>query len=214
MVADRHPVTSPRLRTFEEGSSAWAVSRLLTVLFPDARTVLDVTFGSGNFWSAAHPVGVVVTGMDRNPARARHVCADFTRLPFKAGAFDVTIFDPPYITDAGKDSVMRARFGSFASVADLKAAVTAGAAESWRVSRLGVLVKIQDYKHASQLVRMSRWVEDAIPADLYDFMHLRSSSKIIDGKWGPQLSLYTAHSTFLAFRHDGPIHRRRRVASL
>lgn len=211
MVTDRHDLTSTRLGTVEDGTSAWAVGRLLAVLFPDARTALDMTYGSGNFWDGSAHVDVV--GMDRNPARARDVCADFTRLPFADGSFDVAIFDPPYLTDAGHASIMRSRFGSFASVTDLRAAVEAGAREAWRVGRLGVLVKIQDYKHASRLVRMTRWVEDALaPAELYDFLHLRSPSKIRDGKWGDQLSLYTTHSTFMAFRHDGPIHRRRRVA--
>jgi hypothetical protein len=212
VVADRQEWPS-RLRTIEDGSSAWAVARLLAVLFPDARTVLDMTYGSGNFWDGSAPV--VVTGMDRNPARARDVCADFTRLPFKAGAFDVAIFDPPYITDAGVASVMRARFGSFRNVAELRAAVEAGAREAWQVSRLGVIVKTQNYKHASRFVHMTRWVEDALaPAELYDELHLRSPAKIEDGKWRDQLSLRSAHSTFSIFRHDGPIHRRRRSSFL
>lgn len=210
MVADRQILTSTRLRTVEDGTSAQAISRLLAVLFPDARTVLDMTYGSGNFWDSSAPV--TVTGMDRNPSRARDVCADFTRLPFAAGAFDVAIFDPPYLTDAGVRSVMRACFGSFANVADLRAAVEAGAREAWRVSRLGIIVKTQNHKHGSRFVHMTRWVEDALwPTELYDELHLRSPSKIEDGKWsGPQLSLRSAHATFQVFRHDGPIHRRRK----
>lgn len=212
MVADRQDLTSQRLRTVEDGTSAWAVARLLAVLFPDALTALDMTYGSGNFWDGTAHVSVI--GMDRNPARARDVCADFTRLPFAAGAFDVAIFDPPYITDAGRDSVMRARFGSFRNVAELRAAVEAGCREAWRVSRLGIIVKTQNHKHASRFVHMTRWVEGAVPAELYDELHLRSPSKIEDGKWGEQLSLRSAHATFSIFRHDGPIHRRRRPSTL
>lgn len=200
--------TSDRLSTVEHGTSAWAVERLLTVLFPDARTALDMTYGSGKFWDGT--AGVEVVGMDRNPLRARHVCADFTRLPFSAGAFDVAIFDPPYITDAGRDSVMRARFGSFRREAELRAAVEQGSREAWRASRLGVIVKVQNHKHASRFVHMTRWVEDALaPAELYDEMHVRSGRKIEDGRWRDQLSLRSAHATYMVFRHDGPIHRRR-----
>lgn len=194
----------------EDGTSAWAVARLLTVLLPDARTVLDMTYGPGNFWDGSASVEVV--GMDRNPSRARHACADFTALPFAAGAFDVAIFDPPYLTDAGRDSVMRARFDSFRGIADLRAAVEAGAREAWRVSRLGVLIKVQNHKHGSRFVHMTRWVEDALaPAELYDEMHVRSRRKIEDGRWRDQLSLRSSHSTYMVFRHDGPIHRRRTV---
>lgn len=201
-------MTSARLRTIEDGTSAWAVARLLAVLFPDARTVLDMTYGSGKFWDGSAPVQVV--GMDRNPARARQVCADFTALPFSDGAFDVAVFDPPYITGAGRASVMHARFGSYRGIPDLRLAVESGSREAWRVGRLGVIVKVQNHKHNSRLIHMTRWVTDALaPAELYDEMHVRSDRKIEDGRWQDQLSLRSVHSTYMVFRRDGPIHRRR-----
>src|SRR5687768_6389219 len=40
------------------GDSALAVRRLLEVLFPDATTVLDATYGDGRFLSGASPVKV------------------------------------------------------------------------------------------------------------------------------------------------------------
>lgn len=199
------------LTRIAHGTSAQMVTRLLGVLLPDARTVLDMTWGSGRFWDGSAPVDVV--GLDRNPTRARNVCADFTRLPFRDGAFDVAIFDPPYLTEAGRGSVVRQRFGSFGSIPELRAAVEAGSREAWRVSRIGAIVKVMDYCHASRLVRMSRWVEDAIPVDLYDLSHLASTSKLEDPKWqrvGPgQLSVRSNATTWLVFRHDGPVHKRR-----
>jgi hypothetical protein len=200
---------SDRLRTIETGSSARTIARLLAVLFPDAATALDLTYGSGKFWDGTAPVDVV--GLDRDPARAAHVRADFTALPFRDGAFDVAIFDPPYMTDTGAASIMRARFGSFRTVAHLQAAVRAGAREAWRVGRLGAIVKVANHKHGGRLVHMTRWVEDAIPSALYDELHLRSPSKIEDRRWGQQRSLRSAHATFLVFRHDGPIHRARQA---
>ena len=38
-----------RLYTVSDGSSASAIAALLGVLFPDARTVLDATYGRGKF---------------------------------------------------------------------------------------------------------------------------------------------------------------------
>lgn len=206
-------MTTAPLYSVEDGTSARAVARLIAVLFPDATAALDMTYGSGRFWDGSAPVAV--TGLDINPSRARDVCGDFTRLPFVDGAFDLAIFDPPYHTDMGrgKASVMGARFGTYPTLLHLENAVKAGAREAWRVSRLGILVKVQTYVHASRLVRMTRWVEDAVPADLYDEMHLKARNKILDPKWGDQLSVYRNHATFLAFRKDGATHKRRRVSA-
>lgn len=195
------------------GSSAAVLADLLHVLLPDARTVLDATYGSGRFWDGS--TGLAVIGMDLNPDRAPHVRGDFTRLPFRDGSVDAVIFDPPYVTDAGVRSIMRARFGAFEGVAELRAAVEAGTREAWRVARIGIVVKVQTYVHASRLVRMPRWVEDAIaPADLFDEVYLESPTKAEDGKWarkGEQLSVRSNATTFLVFRKDGAVHKRRRA---
>jgi hypothetical protein len=197
------------LYTAQVQTNANATAGLLRVLFPDARTILDMTYGKGNFWNGKADVEVV--GIDLDPGRARDVCADFTRLPFADGAFDVAIFDPPYQWDMGrgKASIIGALFGTYGSEADAKRAVQLGSLEAWRVSRLGVLVKVQNYIHASRLVHMTRWVEDAIPSPLYDELHLVNPRKLIVPRWKDQLSVYRNHSTFLAFRHGDQRHVRR-----
>lgn len=202
------------LYTVEDITSADAIGRLLGLLLPDATTVLDTTYGSGSFWRRSH-ADVQVTGMDINPSRAKHVCGDFTRLPFRDNAFDVVIFDPPYHTDVGrqKASVTHDRFGSFATLADLKRGVHLGTAEAWRVARLGVIVKVQDYIHASRAVWMSLWVIGAIPVEPFDVLYARRvSGKIMASNWKDQLSVYRNHATYWVYRKDGPMHRRRRVA--
>lgn len=203
------PGTDP-LRRVETGSSAAMTAKLLRVLFPDAETVLDATWGRGNFWRGVDSVRV--TGVDISSHGRPSVVADFRRLPFGAGAFDVAVFDPPYITEAGAGSVIGRRFGSYPSIPALHVAVRRGALEAWRVSRIGIIVKVMDYVHASRLVRMSRWVEDAIPAELFDLAYLISGSKVEDEKWsrvGGQLSVRSTATTWLVFRKDGPVHKRR-----
>lgn len=205
-------VAEDRLYTIEDGGSARAISRLLTVLFPDATTVLDTTYGSGSFWRGS-TADVAVTGMDLNPERARHVCADFTALPFADNSFDVVVFDPPYHTDVGhaKASATHARYGSFATIDDLRPAVERGTAEAWRVARLGAIVKVQDYIHASRAVWMSLWVHGAIPVEPYDVIHVRrTSGKIRSPRWTRQLSVWRNHATYWIYRKDGPIHRPRK----
>jgi hypothetical protein len=196
-----------------QGSSARAVADMLRVLFPDASTVLDMTHGNAAFWRGTD-AGVTVTGMDINPQRAKHVAADFTALPFVDDAFDVCIFDPPYLANVSKSNpgLMGRRFGSYNGVDDVKAAVQAGCREAWRVSSIGVIVKVQNHTHGQRSVRMTRWVEDVFPHDAYGEIHLQRPHKLLDPKWSEQLSIYSNGATFLAYRHGDQRHGRRRPA--
>lgn len=195
--------------SIETGTSAQAVAKMLRVLFPDAETILDMTYGSGKFWTERTPWHV--TGIDLNPARARDVCADYTRLPFADGAFDVAIFDPPYLSGCSKNGTARMgdRFSFFETDRALRESICGGATEAWRVSRLGAIVKVQDYSHGGRVFRLTRWVESVIPEEAYGEVHLISVSKITPGSWGKQLSVWSVHTTFLAFRHGSQMHVRR-----
>jgi hypothetical protein len=205
-------VPTDRLYTVTAAPSAVVVARMLAVLYPDARTVLDMTYGSGKFWDGS--ARVAVTGLDLDPARAPNVVGDFRALPFADRSFDVAIFDPPYHTDMGrgKSSIMGARFGTFATLPELEAAVRQGCAEAWRVARLGVIVKCQDYIHASRPVWMSDWVRSAL-GEPYDFAMQVRPHKITDPKWSRQLSAWRNHATYWAFRKDGNVHRSRGATS-
>lgn len=207
-------LVAPTLTRIMRGSSADMVAHLLRVLLPDARTALDMTWGRGGFWKYS-TARVAETGLDLSPHGRPDVVGDFTRLPFRDGSFDVAVFDPPYVTEAGKDGVIGKRFGSYATMADLEAAVRAGSAEAWRIARVGVIVKVMDYCHASRLVRMSRWVEETIPVELFDVAYLESPAKVEDPKWsrrGSQLSVRSTATTWLVWRKDGPVHKRRTLA--
>lgn len=193
--------------SIETGTSAQTIAKMLRVLFPDAETVLDMTYGSGKFWTGRETVQVL--GVDLNPERARDVCADYTRLPFRDGAFDVAIFDPPYLAWCGPQSRMGDRFSSFRNARALRESVTAGAAEAWRVGSLGVIVKVQNYSQAHRAVRMTKWVEDTIGVEPYGEVHSVSAAKMTSAHWTDQLSVYSVHTTYLAFRHGSQMHVRR-----
>jgi len=201
-----------QLSTVEQVTNAKAVAGLLGLLLPDARTVLDMTYGRGRFWSTKHPVPVTVTGLDLDPARARDVVGDFRALDFPDGSFDVCVFDPPYQWDMGKrkPSIMGGRFGTYGSAEEARASIEAGSREAWRVARLGVIVKVQDYVHANRCWWLSRWVQDAMPCEPYDFLHLARARKLNDPKWKRQLSVRRRHATFWVWRKDGNVHRARR----
>lgn len=199
---------TPVLSVSQE-TSAETIADLVRILFRDARTALDTTYGSGKFWTGDHTLKV--TGLDQNPERAKHVCGDFTKLPFADDSFDLVVFDPPYHTDMGrgKPSVMGDRFGTYATIPELQTAVRAGCKEAWRVARLGVIVKCQDYIHAQRAVWMSLWVWAAFPVQPYDAKHVYRSQKMLDPKWTRQLSVWRNHTTYWVYRTDGPIHKAR-----
>jgi hypothetical protein len=198
---------SSTLYSIETGSSAQTVAKMLRVLFPDAMTVLDMTYGSGKFWTPHAPWRV--TGMDLDPERARDVCADFTRLPFMDGAFDVCIFDPPYLAGCSPKSRMGNRFSSFRNLRELREAVMRGAAEARRAGSIGTIVKVQNYSQSHRNVRMTKWIEDVMGEEPYGEVHAMNSVKMIGSHWGQQLSVYSIHTTYLAFRHGSQIHARR-----
>lgn len=194
----------------ETGTSAETIAKIFDVFFPDALTVLDMTYGNGKFWDKAN--GLKVNGRDINPDRARDGVSDFYALDDADGSFDVCVFDPPYYTDAGKESIMRKRFGSFEGMADLIEAVENGVREARRVARLGVVVKIQDHIHGNRLVMMSDMVRSAMaPIELYDIVHVTRASRPRSRRWTRQLSAWRNHSSYLVFRLDGTIHKARKT---
>jgi hypothetical protein len=193
-------------------SPARAVAEMLRICFPDARSALDATIGKGNFWDGTAHVEPI--GMDLDPRRALHVVGDFTALPFLDGAADVVIVDPPFLSHGGELSIMRAQYTTYRTPEEARESITQGCREAWRVARLGIIVKVQDHHHDQRFTRMSRWVEDAVPMAIYDELLIRNENpKVIDPKWRqPQLSTYRDHSAYLAFRKDGPVHKRRAPA--
>lgn len=203
-----------RLMSIETGSNAEVVAKMLAVLFPDSQTVLDMTYGSGAFWPKTGASAQRVIRMDRDPSRGKDLVADFQQVPLVDGGVDVAIFDPPFQSNPGKgkQGIMSGRFKAYPTVEAMEAAVKQGTQEAWRVARLGVIIKVQDHIHSSRLVRMTKWVEEALPAqtELYDVVHKMTGSKVIDGKWGRQLSAWRNNSTFLIWRKDGPVHKGRK----
>src|SRR5688572_20847477 len=143
LLPTRPRLTSPFIEGID-GTNADAVDGLLALHFPDAVTVLDMTYGNGNFWHPRMPRALELTTLDIDPTRRPDVVGDFTVLPFRRGAFDVTVFDPPYMTNTAPGSIMGRRFGSFTSIPALELAVRRGCREAARVGRLGMLVKVQN----------------------------------------------------------------------
>lgn len=180
------------------------------ILFPDCNTILDMTYGNGSFYNAdkASKIYNQVMGLDIIPSRAKSVCGDYTQLPFKSNSFDLVIFDPPYLTDTGKDSVMAERYSSFKTIEDMLKSVHRGLLEASRVSRTGIIVKVQDYIHASQVVWMQQVVIECFGWP-YDWVIQARDNKILGSNWNTQLSVYRNHAFYMAYRKGSQKHIRR-----
>lgn len=198
----------PLLRFCQDLPTATIVTLILRVAFPDAKTALDMTYGSGAFWDGS--ADVEVTAHDSNPARALDGVVDFTKLHYAKNHFDVALFDPPHIADAGAESIMGQRFGTY-SESELPDAIRDGTREAWRVARLGIVVKITDHVHGLEYVTESDWVRSALDGQQpYDVVHQVRSGAMVDPKWEEQRSAYNNGSTYLIFRKGNQKHARRR----
>lgn len=78
---------------------------------PDAR-ILDVTHNVGRIWRGL-PYQVHRSDSDPHLHADGHTdtVADFRALPFDDGSWDVLVFDPPHITDAGDGIVGEEQWG-------------------------------------------------------------------------------------------------------
>jgi len=74
------------------------------------KRILDATVNGGRFWrGSTRPV----IGMDICVKHRPALVGDNTNMPFREGAFDVIVYDPPHIPNQGKDKVkdFNVRFG-------------------------------------------------------------------------------------------------------
>ena len=195
------------LRFCQDLSNATIVSLILRVLFPDAETALDLTYGSGNFWDGTQHVRV--TAHDSDASRAPDGVVDFTDVDYPNEHFDVVIYDPPHLADTGNNSIMGTRFGTYAS-GEIKAILMRGTCEAWRVARLGIVAKVTDHVHAQEYQIETDWIREALDdRKPYDVVYQVRSGALEAPMWEDQLSPYNNGGTFLIFRKGDQRHIRR-----
>lgn len=202
------PTHKPLLRFCQDLPTSIIVAQILRVYFPNASTALDLTGGDGGFWDGSELLEV--TRLIIDPSKSPNGTEDFRSLPHVPDdSYDVTLFDPPHVADAGDESIMGAKFGTFED-ADIEQAIQDGCREAWRIGRLGTVVKVTDHVHGQRYVLESDWVREAIGQPPFDEVYQVRANAVIDPKWTEQLSAYNNGATYLIFRKDGPLHKRRR----
>lgn len=187
-------------------SSADACRRLIHLAFRDAHTALDLTYAHRGFWRDPLPPGLTVASNNLDPDADTDLHLDFTQTGLSADAYDLAVYDPPHIADGGKDSIMARRFGTVKGTAELRDLIQAGAREAWRISHVGILVKVADHCHGGELLRLSAWVTDVIPVRPYIVLHTYRPFGLTDGKWRVQRAPRSNGAVWLAFRRSGHRH--------
>lgn len=193
-----------------DGDDAELIERLLN-FYPRKRPkrILDATVNCGRFWRGSKRA---VIGLDIDPRYRPTVVGDNTQMPFRTGAFDVVVYDPPHIPNQGRDNQkdFNFRFGlvlksskengySFAHTYPLF--VT----EAYRVLKPeGILLcKISDYIHNHRyhwahvdFIQAARAV-GFVPCDC--IIKIRKGP-IIDPKWRMAYHSRRQHCYWLVFR--------------
>jgi hypothetical protein len=94
-------------------SDAEALVTLISIHASAHPRIVDVTHNDGSMWAGT---AYAPHRMDVDPVyRDMGLCdtvADCRTMPFPDGSYDVVVFDPPHITDAGDQSIMGQRYGT------------------------------------------------------------------------------------------------------
>lgn len=199
-------ITGPTL-TYMGIESHEAVRRLVHLAFRDAHTALDLTYAHRGFWRDPLPPGLAVTSNNLDPTSSADLHLDFTATGLPDGAYDVAVYDPPHIADGGKASIMAARYGTVKGVPALREMIEAGAREAWRIASIGILVKVADHSHGSELLVLTDWIKATIPARPYTALHTYRPGYLHDGKRRAERVPRNNGATYLTFRRDGHQHR-------
>lgn len=167
-------LTYTLLGTPETPSTPHLVARIANVLLPDIQTAVDLTPGEHDgFWSPAVPVPFSVE-------RSLH---DFRDLPYADLSFDVAFFDAPH---------MAVRSGELLDL------IQDGAAEAWRVSRIGLVAKVCEHVHDELFQAEPSWVE-AVLGEPYQRVHV-VRKKPAGYHPPPQRSAYSNGAVWLIYR--------------
>jgi SAM-dependent methyltransferase len=186
-------------------SDAEALVTLIGLHAPPQPRILDVTYNTGAMWNGT-PFGP--TRMDINPTfKDMGLCditADCRAMPFDDESYEVIVFDPPHITDAGSDSVMGQRYGSLEGD-NISEIFQPFLQEAHRVLTPDgiVLVKICDAVHAGR----HQWQHVDLLEDAWalDFTACDVQIKVnrhdpVEGNWLTVRHVRNAHAFWIVLR--------------
>jgi hypothetical protein len=156
----------PLLGSVVTGTNADLIAAIAPI-YLKGRTVADVTYGRGRWWTRYQPPGLIAHDID--PDKGDGV--DFRALPETDRSVDVVCYDPPYVA-SGTNSIdpgprtFRERYGidretGYGHESDLVALILAGLSECARVARQLVLTKCMEFTSSRRFHDMPHLVKTA-----------------------------------------------------
>jgi hypothetical protein len=152
-------------------SSTEVVRILAHCFFRDAHTCIDLTYGAGEFWKAPYPPDVAITTNNIDPCASTNLHVDFTATGLPDGAFDLGVYDPPHLPHLGAMAFMARRYGTVRSTSGFRAMIEAGTLEAWRLSRVGIIVKLADAPNGGAYLPLTSWAAEALGVQPCFVMH-------------------------------------------
>lgn len=196
----------PLVRFIVGATSAEVIASIVRTLFPTVQTVLDTTYGLGQFHDGT--LGLPVTCHDALAERAPDGAMSVTDLQYGNATFDVVLFDPPHLADGGEDSIMAERFGTL-SQEEIDNLIIDGTRECWRVCRVAIIVKVTDHVHAQVFQEESALVGEALNwTTPYEKVHQVRDQPLTDPRWTEhaRYSAFNNGSTYLVFKKGSQVH--------
>jgi hypothetical protein len=143
--------------------------------------VLDPTYGKGIWWKKYRPANFVYHDLKPD-------LISFTDLPYVDDFFDVTAFDPPYVSKGGRDTSGLVAFDDAYGLRDapgspqeLHGLICTGLNECIRVSRRYVLVKACNYISSGHywpgVFEIQKYVDSLGLSIVDQFMHYSVSPR-------------------------------------
>ncbi len=163
----------------------------------------DVSYSKGNFYKQRIPQPRFK--FDLVPQTGGVVAADFTQLPLASSTLKSVVFDPPFLTHAGKQSKIGNRFSSYKNYDALMVSYQRAIKEIYRVLvPQGICVmKCQDIvsggKNRWWHVLAFQWAAE-VGFNVDDLYILTTNTKMIGNNWKNQKHAHKYHSYFWVFQ--------------
>lgn len=139
--------------------------------FTGKLTILDSTWGLGNFWNAQQKKQWRIIGLDEDPAKRAELLANNWNIPIKNESLNVLIFDPPHVSHDWSEFRSAGRYGFAKGKGSIGYLFQPFLLEARRTLKPNgiVIAKIADQVHsakkwwqANEFMNVARWNEFSV----------------------------------------------------
>jgi hypothetical protein len=128
------------------GENSDLIAQVARLYLRTGMTIADVTFARGMFWQAVDVAPFDFLPSDISPQGKGVRKMDFRKLDYADESIDVAVFDPPYLSRSGTNSVYARRYQTHLagkSYSEMLALYVAGMKECRRVVKTGGLLWVK-----------------------------------------------------------------------